>query len=40
MRRAAAAHAGHVIELEGDSWSVVFHTAMDAAAFCLQVSRF
>jgi len=37
MRRATAAHAGNVIEQEGDSWSVVFHTPMDAAAFCLQV---
>lgn len=37
MRRAAAAHAGNVIEQEGDSWSVVFHTPMDAVAFCLQV---
>lgn len=37
MRRSAAAHAGHVIEQEGDSWSVAFHSAMDAVAFCLQV---
>jgi hypothetical protein len=37
LRRAASAHAGHVIEQEGDSWSVAFHTAMDAVAFCLQV---
>lgn len=37
MRVAAAAHAGHVIEQEGDSWSVAFHTGMDAVAFCLQV---
>jgi class 3 adenylate cyclase len=37
LRRAASAHAGHVVEQEGDSWSVAFHTAMDAVAFCLQV---
>jgi hypothetical protein len=37
LRRAAAMHAGHVVEQEGDSWSVAFHTAMDAVAFCLQV---
>ncbi|WIA32818.1 hypothetical protein OEZ86_006000 [Tetradesmus obliquus] len=39
LRRAAAAHAGHVIEQEGDSWSVAFHTAVDAVAFCLQVQQ-
>jgi hypothetical protein len=38
MRVAAAAHAGHVIEQEGDSWSVAFHSPMDAVAFCLQVN--
>jgi hypothetical protein len=37
LRRAAAMHAGHVVEQEGDSWSVAFHTSMDAVAFCLQV---
>ncbi|KAF6257722.1 hypothetical protein COO60DRAFT_1203083 [Scenedesmus sp. NREL 46B-D3] len=39
LRRAASAHAGYVIEQEGDSWSVAFHTAMDAVAFCLQVQQ-
>ena len=37
LRRATCAHAGTVIEQEGDSWSVAFHSAMDAVAFCLQV---
>ncbi|KAF8059749.1 CSN6 [Scenedesmus sp. PABB004] len=36
LRRAAAAHAGHVVEQEGDSWTVAFHTPLEAAAFCLQ----
>ncbi|KAF6255371.1 hypothetical protein COO60DRAFT_215437 [Scenedesmus sp. NREL 46B-D3] len=39
LRRAAAMHAGHVVEQEGDSWSVAFHTSMDAVAFCLQVQQ-
>lgn len=38
LRRAAAAHAGNVVEQEGDSWSIAFHTPIDAVAFCLQVS--
>lgn len=38
LRKAVTAHAGHVIEQEGDSWSVAFHRAVDAVAFCLQVS--
>lgn len=37
LRRATAAHAGNVVEQEGDSWSIAFHTPMDAVAFCLQV---
>lgn len=37
LRRAATAHAGNVVEQEGDSWSVAFHTPTDAVAFCLQV---
>eukprot|EP00775_Hariotina_reticulata_P007361 gene7361-7572_t len=39
LRKAVSAHAGHVIEQEGDSWSVAFHRAVDAAAFCLQVQQ-
>jgi len=38
LRKAVTTHAGHVIEQEGDSWSVAFHRAVDAIAFCLQVS--
>lgn len=38
LRKAVATHGGHVIEQEGDSWSVAFHKPVDAAAFCLQVS--
>eukprot|EP00775_Hariotina_reticulata_P004663 gene4663-4916_t len=39
LRRAAAAHAGHVVEQEGDSWCIAFHSPMDAVAFCLQVQQ-
>eukprot|EP00775_Hariotina_reticulata_P010840 gene10840-10996_t len=39
LRKAAADHAGHVIEQEGDSWSVAFHTPMEAVAFCLQAQQ-
>lgn len=39
LRKAAHNHAGHVIEQEGDSWSVAFHDAQDAAAFCLQAQQ-
>lgn len=37
LRKAVTAHAGHVIEQEGDSWSIAFHRPVDAVAFCLQV---
>eukprot|EP00878_Enallax_costatus_P040647 GHUV01046981.1.p1 GENE.GHUV01046981.1~~GHUV01046981.1.p1 ORF type:complete len:142 (+),score=21.19 GHUV01046981.1:273-698(+) len=37
LRKAVTAHAGYVIEQEGDSWSVAFHRPVDAVAFCLQV---
>ncbi len=37
LRRAVAAQAGHVLEQEGDSWSVAFQRPVDAVAFCLQV---
>eukprot|EP00775_Hariotina_reticulata_P007249 gene7249-7462_t len=39
LRSAAAAHAGHVIEQEGDSWSVAFYSPMEALGFCLQVQQ-
>lgn len=39
LRKAVATHAGHVIEQEGDSWSLAFHRSVDAVAFCLQVSK-
>jgi class 3 adenylate cyclase len=37
LRAAVSTHAGHVIEQEGDSWSVAFHRPVEAVAFCLQV---
>jgi class 3 adenylate cyclase len=37
LRRTVTTHAGHVIEQEGDSWSIAFHRPVDAVAFCLQV---
>ncbi len=37
MRKACHAHAGHVMDQEGDSWTVAFHDAEDAVAFALQV---
>lgn len=37
LRRAVNIHAGHVIEQEGDSWSVAFYRPVQAVAFCLQV---
>jgi len=37
LRKVATAHAGHIIEQEGDSWAVAFHRPVDAVAFCLQV---
>eukprot|EP00775_Hariotina_reticulata_P011064 gene11064-11220_t len=39
LRQAASDHAGHVIEQEGDSWSVAFHSHVEAVAFCLQVQQ-
>eukprot|EP00878_Enallax_costatus_P015458 GHUV01016192.1.p1 GENE.GHUV01016192.1~~GHUV01016192.1.p1 ORF type:complete len:446 (+),score=127.76 GHUV01016192.1:4890-6227(+) len=39
LRKAVTAHAGYVIEQEGDSWSVAFHRPVDAVAFCLQVQQ-
>jgi class 3 adenylate cyclase len=37
MRKACHAHAGHVLDQEGDSWTIAFHDAEDAVAFALQV---
>lgn len=39
LRKACHAHAGHVMDQEGDSWTIVFHAAEDAAAFALQVQQ-
>eukprot|EP00775_Hariotina_reticulata_P005596 gene5596-5834_t len=39
LRAAVSIHAGHVIEQEGDSWSVAFHRPVEAVAFCLQVQQ-
>eukprot|EP00775_Hariotina_reticulata_P004431 gene4431-4686_t len=39
LRKVVTAHAGHVIEQEGDSWAVAFHRPVDAVAFCLQVQQ-
>eukprot|EP00775_Hariotina_reticulata_P011161 gene11161-11311_t len=39
LRKAAAIHAGYVIEQEGDSWSIAFHSAVEAVGFCLQVQQ-
>eukprot|EP00775_Hariotina_reticulata_P005600 gene5600-5838_t len=39
LRAAVSVHAGHVIEQEGDSWSVAFHRPVEAVAFCLQVQQ-
>ena len=30
-------NCGFTVEQEGDSYGLVFHTALDAAMFCLQV---
>ena len=38
MQRVQQQQAGHVIEQEGDSWTVAFEEPQDAVAFCLQVS--
>lgn len=38
LRKACHAHAGYVLDQEGDSWTVVFHDAEDAVGFSLQVS--
>lgn len=37
IRKACHANAGHVLEQEGDSYSIAFHRPLEAVAFCLQV---
>lgn len=37
LRKACHAHAGYVLDQEGDSWAIAFHDAEDACAFSLQV---
>lgn len=39
MRKAAEQHAGKIVDMEGDSFTVAFHDAHDAAFFCLQVQQ-
>jgi hypothetical protein len=39
IRRAKYANCGSTVQQEGDSYTLVFHDAFDAVAFCLQVSR-
>ena len=39
LRKAAQDHAGHVIEQEGDSWSLAFHDPADAVGFCMQAQQ-
>ena len=38
MLRAKAQNFGHTCEQEGDSYSIMFHDALDAVKFCLQVT--
>lgn len=37
IRRAKYEHCGSTVQQEGDSYTIVFHDAFDAVAFCLQV---
>lgn len=37
IRRAKYANCGSTVQQEGDSYTLVFHDAFDAVAFCLQV---
>jgi len=39
LRKACHAHAGYVLDQEGDSWAVAFYDAEDACGFSLQVCR-
>ena len=39
MRKVRWENCGFTVEQEGDSFTFVFYTAVDAAAFCLQVGR-
>jgi hypothetical protein len=38
IRHAKYVNCGSIIQQEGDSFTLAFHTAFDAVAFCLQVS--
>lgn len=37
IRHAKYVNCGSIIQQEGDSFTLAFHTAFDAVAFCLQV---
>jgi class 3 adenylate cyclase len=37
IRRAKYAHCGSIVQQEGDSFTLAFHSAVDAVAFSLQV---
>jgi hypothetical protein len=37
IRKAKYANCGSTVQQEGDSYTLVFHDAFDAVAFCLQV---
>jgi class 3 adenylate cyclase len=37
MRKCSYAHAGYILEQEGDAFTIAFHTPSDAVAFTLQV---
>lgn len=39
IRHAKYVSCGSIIQQEGDSFTLAFHTAFDAVAFCLQVCR-
>ena len=39
LLRAKANYFGHTLEQEGDSYTIMFHEALDAVKFCLQVTQ-
>eukprot|EP00878_Enallax_costatus_P015917 GHUV01016686.1.p1 GENE.GHUV01016686.1~~GHUV01016686.1.p1 ORF type:complete len:509 (+),score=139.69 GHUV01016686.1:281-1807(+) len=39
IRRAKYEHCGSTLQQEGDSYTIAFHDAFDAVAFCLQVQQ-
>ena len=39
LRSLLAQHGGHEVTTEGDSFTVVFHKALDAVAWCLEVQE-